>query len=526
MDRTAEDSHPVLTSLALALALAMVACGGGGGGQEGGRGVGGTPPPSLTGISPTSCPVGGGSALTLTGTGFHAGATVSFGGVAGTVVSVASTTAITATCPAHAPGAVEVTVAVPGAQAATLASTFTYVAPPTLVSVLPASGSTDGGEQVDLAGTSFEVGTAPVVTFGATPAIVATGFTATSITVISPTHGPGAVDVTVTNGDGQASTLVNGFTYRTPAANAPTVVGVRNDATGLPSGGVSGGDAVTIAGTHFAPGATVLFGAAPATNVAYVSTTTLTATTPLDQPAGTVDVTVALPGTGLVGTALRGFTFLLPAPHVVAFSVRGSPPAGGGLLTLKGQGLLASSTVTFGGVPATVTDFTSNFPLAGARLTVIVPPSPLPPGVTDGFTSVVLWNPDGQSSTLGSSISPDGTSWPANFHYGPPPVVTGFSPPGGHGPDLTLAGDGFSSDAAGARIGLQVVLTGPSFAILQVRKCPDDADPACLAGVVSPSPTSLVATIPSDQLVPGSYAVVLTNFDGQASTAPGAFVVP
>jgi hypothetical protein len=465
--------------------------------------------------------------MTLNGTGFQAGATVSFGGAAGTAVTVASTTSITAICPAHAPGAVEVTVAIPGAQAATLASAFIYAAPPVLGSLHPSSGSTDGGEQVDLTGASFEVGTAPVVTFGATPAIVAMGSTATSITVITPTHGPGAVDVTVTNSDGQASTLVNGFTYNTPVANAPTVESVRNDATGLPSGGVAGGDAVTITGSHFAPGATVLFGAAPATNVAFVSTTTLTVTTPLAQPAGTVDVTVARPGTGLVGTAPRGFTFLLAAPHVASFSVRGSPPAGGGLLTLKGVGLLASSTVTIGGIPATVTGFTSNSPLAGAQLTVIVPPSPLLPDVTDGFTNVVLWNPDGQSSTLGPNSSPDGTHWPANFHYGPAPVIAGFSPSTGNGLDVTLTGAGFSSDASGARIGLQVVLSGPSsFAILQIRKCPNAGDPACLAGVVSPSPTSLVATIPSNELIPGNYAVVLSNFDGQTSTAPGVFVVP
>lgn len=318
-----------------------------------------------------------------------------------------------------------------------------------------------------------------------------------------------------------------GVTYDTPVTNAPTVGSVRNDATGLPSGGLAGGDAVTVTGTHFVPGATILFGATPATNVAFVSSTTLTATTPPAQAGGAVDVTVALPGTGLVGTAERGFTYLLAAPHVVAFSVRGSPLAGGGPLTLKGVGLLASSTVTIGGIPATVTGFTSNSPLAGAQLTVIVPPSPLLPGVTDGFTSVVLWNPDGQSSTLGPSLSPDGTQWPANFHYGEAPVVTGFSPSSGQGLDVTLTGSGFSSDASGARSGLQVVLTGPSsFAILQVRKCPSDVDPACLAGVVSPSPTSLVATIPSNELIPGNYTVVLTNFDGQTSTAPGFFVVP
>jgi hypothetical protein len=55
---------------------------------------------------------------------------------------------------------------------------------------------------------------------------------------------------------------------------------------------------------------------------------------------------------------------------------------------------------------------------------------------------------------------------------------------------------------------------------------PNATDPVCLAGVVSPAPTSLVATIPAGQLNPGNYAFIVTNFDGQTSMAPGVFVVP
>jgi hypothetical protein len=73
---------------------------------------------------------------------------------------------------------------------------------------------------------------------------------------------------------------------------------------------------------------------------------------------------------------------------------------------------------------------------------------------------------------------------------------------------------------------LQVLFSGRSFAILQIRKCPNAADTTCPAGVVSPTPTSLLATIPSSQLTPGNYAFVLTNFDGQSAMAPGVFVVP
>ena len=66
--------------------------------------------------------------MTITGTNFAAGATVTFGGTAATNVVVVSSTSITATTPAHAAGAVTVTVTNPGGQSGSLASGFTYIA--------------------------------------------------------------------------------------------------------------------------------------------------------------------------------------------------------------------------------------------------------------------------------------------------------------------------------------------------------------------------------------------------------------
>ena len=52
--------------------------------------------------------------MTITGTNFAAGATVTFGGTAATNVVVVSSTSITATTPAGSAGAVTVTVTNPG----------------------------------------------------------------------------------------------------------------------------------------------------------------------------------------------------------------------------------------------------------------------------------------------------------------------------------------------------------------------------------------------------------------------------
>jgi hypothetical protein len=86
------------------------------------------PAPTLSQISPTSGTTSGGTAVTLTGTGFN-GSSVAIGGVAATSVVVSSATTITATTGAHAAGTVNVVVTNSDTQTATLANGFTYVSP-------------------------------------------------------------------------------------------------------------------------------------------------------------------------------------------------------------------------------------------------------------------------------------------------------------------------------------------------------------------------------------------------------------
>jgi len=75
--------------------------------------------------------VAGGTAVTITGTNFAAGATVSFGTAAATNVVVANSTTITATTPPNSAGAVTITVTVNG-QSGSLANAFTYISPPSI----------------------------------------------------------------------------------------------------------------------------------------------------------------------------------------------------------------------------------------------------------------------------------------------------------------------------------------------------------------------------------------------------------
>jgi hypothetical protein len=108
------------------------------------------------------------------------------------------------------------------------------------------------------------------------------------------------VDVWVTNLDSQLATLASGFTYVLPP---PTISGVSPG-----SGSTSGGTVVTIAGTGFQAGASVLFGGVPGTSVSVNGTgTQVQATTPA-HTAGVVHVQVKNPDNSSA-TATSAFTF-------------------------------------------------------------------------------------------------------------------------------------------------------------------------------------------------------------------------
>ena len=91
-------------------------------------GQGGTtnPAPTVTGVLPASGTTAGGTAVTVSGTGFLAGATVTLGGTAASNVTVVNSTTITATTAAHAAGAVNVVVTNTDSQSGTLANGYTY----------------------------------------------------------------------------------------------------------------------------------------------------------------------------------------------------------------------------------------------------------------------------------------------------------------------------------------------------------------------------------------------------------------
>jgi hypothetical protein len=167
--------------------------------------------PAITAITPTSGKAG--STISITGVNFDvvaANNAVKFNGTAA-VVTVGTTTSLVVTAPAGgSTGAVTVTT--PGGTAT--GPVFTYLQPPTITGISPASAA--AGTPVTIMGTNFDATAANnVVNFNGTAAVV-TSVTVTQLVVTVPAGGTSG-NVTVATPGGTSNAF--GFTYATAGPN-------------------------------------------------------------------------------------------------------------------------------------------------------------------------------------------------------------------------------------------------------------------------------------------------------------------
>ena len=190
-----------------------------------------TAAPTVTGIGPRGGPADGGTPVTITGTNFTSGATVSFASAPATGVTVNSATSITATSPAGT-GTVDVTVTTSeGTSAPSSADQFNYYQRailwqgPTVTGISPRGGPETGGDEVTIMGSGFTGATQ--VKFGSTAAVNFTVEpTDTEIMAITP-PGTGTVDVTVTTPGGTSATGTGDEFDCTPATPSSGQVVIR-----------------------------------------------------------------------------------------------------------------------------------------------------------------------------------------------------------------------------------------------------------------------------------------------------------
>ncbi len=166
--------------------------------------------PAITLINPDNGPVAGGTLVTINGSNLTDTTGVTFGGAAGTSVTVVNDSQVTVVTPAGTAGAVDVVLTTPGG-AVTSTGGYTYVTAPAITTINPDNGPVAGGTLVTINGSNLTGTTG--VTFGGTAGTSVTVVNDSQVTVVTPAGtATGAVDVTLTAPQGTA-TVSGGYTY-------------------------------------------------------------------------------------------------------------------------------------------------------------------------------------------------------------------------------------------------------------------------------------------------------------------------
>lgn len=257
------------------------------------------PKPAALALGPNYGSIGGGTFVTLLGSGFTHATAVSFGGQAAQfdVVSDGRIIAVAPPAPGGTAQTVDIIVTTPiGTSAAVPPDGFTYAAAPAVSKLTPSVAPYLGGTAVVIGGSGFSG--ADAVLFGVTPAV----FQVWSDSVVTATAPPGIglVQVVVRTTRGvSAAGPASQFSYTAIPAVAQLTP---------QSGPTAGGTSVVISGQGFTGATTVAFAGVVATAFTIDSDTQITAVSP--PGSGVVDVTVTT-SSGVSPVTMAGqFTYV------------------------------------------------------------------------------------------------------------------------------------------------------------------------------------------------------------------------
>lgn len=458
-------------------------------------GVIGAGGPTITNASPNTGSTAGGTTITIIGTGFTGGSTVLFGGAASPSVTFhAGGSQMFVVTPANNPGPATITIINSSGGASTLPGGFTYEGASglTVTNITPSAGPPAGGATVTINGSGFASGA--MVLFGTVPAATATLMGSTQIVATTPAAPAGTVNVTVTNTGGLSAVLPNGYTFGTEIGGQQgplTVTSVTPN-----SGPPAGGSVVTIKGSGFVVGASVLFGLVPGTGVTVVNNAQITVTAPSNSvSSGALSVTVVNPG-GVSGSISAAFTYSANAGPLAVTTITPTSGAlaGGTSVTISGSGLSAVTSVLFGGAPGTALTVTND-----SMLTVTSPPR------AAGPVTVTVVTASGSSATVPSGFLYSASASNTEF--------TSLNPTTGStagGTTVTLTGSGFAA-------GMTVTFGGAAAAAVNV------ASPTQATAVV---PARTAGTVDVVLNVAGQSATLASGFTYQVGAAPGPINLP
>lgn len=270
-----------------------------------------TPPdPTVSSVSPATGDPGGGTSLTITGTGFNPGARVVIGnrrypdGWAGTKVVDSST--ITLTTKATIAGTHDVVVIDPSGVEGRGHDDFTIPAHPGIDVVFPEAGAATGGTSLTITGQDFVAGTSVTI-----DGVVQANTTVESLDRITVVTGPGVVGgpyvLQVESPGGETASAAFVYTAKPDP--------VLSDVTPS-SGSNEGGEMVTLTGANFTRESRVVFGANTRTgagglaagSLALVDPNTIRVETPA-SPSTSKSVMVREADTGQATVLTGAYTF-------------------------------------------------------------------------------------------------------------------------------------------------------------------------------------------------------------------------
>lgn len=304
--------------------------------------------PHVAAMTPAMGDHTGGTLLTITGSNLLPAPTVLVGGVACVVTwagpspSPSSGEEDMVQCmipPAGSAGLADVVVTSAG-QSST-AARFTYLAPsaPAIADLTATSHARTGGGILSIDGAGFEDGVAEVEIGGV--ACVVTSQGANHVECLIP---PGAGDhlpSTIRVGDGAPARFA--FSYDPPVITSVSP----------PSGSLSGGTQLVIAGRNLGPAPLVLVGGSLCA-LTSVRDSAITCVTPSSPKLGDAAVVMLSAGQTSLATPAT-FTYQpVSAPRVDTVKATSLARAGGGTLILDGAEFGDAAVVTVGGLPCEV----------------------------------------------------------------------------------------------------------------------------------------------------------------------------
>jgi hypothetical protein len=379
-------------------------------------------PPGVDSVAPESGSAAGGTQIVITGTDFADATMVTIGGVDILAVDFVDSTdtTITVETPPNAVGLAEIFVTTPDGENPTTDNVFfTYL--PEVTDLTPNTGPESGGTLVTIEGAGFTG--VDTVTFGGVAGTDLTPVDEDTLTVISPPHAPGDVQVIVTtNTFASEESDAAEFTY---TANDPAVTSLEPD-----SGPTAGGTVVMITGTDFTGATAVTFDVTGSPDFEVIDDTTIRAVAPA-HAAGTVFVRVVTPAGTSEDVDAAEFTYVAGLPVITILDPEEGPTSGGTEVTITGSGFEEVETVMFGDAAGTNLDVVSD-----TSITVTSP-------ANDAGVVFVILQTDGDDSspTVASQFT---------YVEGEGPVVTGLDPnegPAAGGTEVTITGTGFTEDS-------------------------------------------------------------------------------